>query len=115
MVTIADWIMVVFTAVLAAATVAYVVVSIILLLRTGKSAKQSRAAFLADVIVRALDLERQFSGQNSTLSKYWDKAEPEKIHGDIAEIFGDIDEELKTDFMVAMENFQKRRAKGTSK
>lgn len=107
MVTIADWIMVTFTGVLAIATIVYVRVSIILLKRTNESVKQSRAAFLADMIIRALDLERQFIHPDSTLAKYWD--EPEKIHGDIAEIFGDIDEELRRDFIRAMKNFQKRR------
>ena len=107
MVTIADWIMVTFTGVLAIATIVYVGVSIILLKRTNESVKQSRAAFLADMIIRALDLERQFIHPDSTLAKYWD--EPEKIHGDIAEIFGDIDEELRRDFIRAMKNFQKRR------
>ena len=107
MVTIADWIMVAFTGVLAITTIVYVRVSIILLKRTNESAKQSRAAFLADMIIRALDLERQFIHPDSTLDKYWD--EPEKVHGDIAEIFGDIDEDLRRDFVRAMENFQKRR------
>lgn len=112
MVTIADWIMVAFTGILAGATIVYVIVSIILFARTGKSAKQSRAAFLADMIIRALDLERQFIHPDSTLGKYWD--EPEKVHGDIAEIFGDIDAELKRDFMRAMNNFQRRRTEKVS-
>ena len=113
MLTIADKWMIGFNATLAIATATYVVVSIVLLVGTGRSARQSRAAFLADMIVRALDLERQFISKDSTLGKYWD--EPEKIHGDIAEIFGDIDQELKADFMTAMNNFKKRRAKGASK
>lgn len=94
-----------FTFVLAVATIWNVKITQGLLRRSEEASRQSRAAFLADMVVKALSLEERVSEQWSSgksLVEGRSFIEPGSLSKDIAEMLGNIDQGLKRDFVRAL-------------
>lgn len=94
-----------FTFVLAVATIWNVKITKKLLKQSEAASKQSRAAFLGDMIVKTLSLEERVSEQWSSgksLVEGRSFIEPGSLSKDIAEMLGSIDEGLKRDFVRAV-------------
>ena len=97
----------IFTGILAFTTRKYTRTTEKLLRQSEQAYKQSRGAFLANMLTTVLNLEQQnVNPKLSTWGKYWEK--PETLYKDIAEIFGDVDENLKKDFVRAFSRFCER-------
>ena len=94
-----------FTFVLAIATIWNVKITKKLLKQSEAASKQSRAAFLGDMVVKALSLEERVSEQWSSGKSIVEGRsfiEPGSLSEDIAKMLGNIDENLKRDFVKAV-------------
>lgn len=100
----ANWVIAAFSIVLATATIWNIFISSRLLKESKTASKQSRAAFLADIVVRTLDLEEKVIEQWSPGKSLFEAGRgtvPGSLTEDIARMLGNIDETLRTDFLKA--------------
>lgn len=124
---LANWIMAGFTGVLAVFTSLlfftsrrYTKVTEKLLQQSEAASKQSRAAFLGDMVVKALSLEERVMEQlpsPKSLLEGRSFIQPGSLTEDIAEMLGNIDEGLKRDFVraVAGEDLKGKRRGGKNR
>ncbi len=97
----ATWVIAAFSIVLATATIWNIFISSRLLKESKTASKQSRAAFLADIVVRALSLEEKVIEQWSSGKSLFEARSstvPGSLTEDIARMLGNIDETLRRDF-----------------
>jgi len=95
----------IFTGLLVFATIWNVKITKKLLKHSEAASKQSRAAFLGDMVVKTLSLEERVSEQWSSgksLVEGRSFIEPGSLSKDIAEMLGNMDEGLKRDFVRAV-------------